>query len=241
MMHAILFDLDNTLLENNMEAFVPAYLDALGGHMSNLYQQDEFVRNLMSATNAMVTNPGPASTNMEAFDLAFFPALGCTRADLEPLFEEFYCDHFPQLRSVTETKPEARPLMEWVFEQGYQVAIATNPLFPLTAIEQRLDWAGVPVEEFPYALVTSYESMHATKPHPAYYEEITQRLGVSEEKCLMVGDDWRLDMAPAHAVGMQVYWVADPDTPPISPDIRLSGQGSLSGLSEWLRQHSPGL
>jgi HAD superfamily hydrolase (TIGR01549 family) len=236
-MRAILFDLDNTLLENDMEDFIPAYLDALGGHMSDLYQPDEFIRTLMRATSAMVADPDPSFTNMEAFDSAFFPALGCERADLEPMFDQFYCDHFPNLRSVTETKPEARSVVEWVFAQGYQVAIATNPLFPLTAIEQRLEWAGLPVEEFPFALITSYESMHATKPHTAYYKEIARRLGVAEDQCLMIGDEWRLDIAPAHAVGMQVYWIADPDTPPPSPDIRPSGQGNLSNLIEWLRQY----
>ena len=79
-MRVILFDLDNTLLENDMEDFIPAYLDALGRHMSDLYHPDEFIRTLMRATNAMVANPDSSSTNMEAFNVAFFPALGCTPA-----------------------------------------------------------------------------------------------------------------------------------------------------------------
>lgn len=114
---------------------------------------------------------------------------------------------------MTETRPVTRPLIEHCFAQGWQVIIATNPLFPRSAIEQRLAWAGVPVSEYPYALVTSYENMHSTKPHPAYYHEILQRVGARAEKTLMVGDDWDNDIVPAGAIGLQTYWISGNNHP----------------------------
>jgi len=149
-----------------------------------------------------------------------------------PFLDHGFLEIYPIPIHVHEQPAVIPPVLLYT---GLQVVIATNPLFPLTAIEQRLEWAGLPVEEFPFALITSYEIMHSTKPHLAYYEEIAQRLGVEEKKCLMVGDDWRLDIAPAYAVGMQTYWVADTDVLPPTPGIHLSGQGSLTDLSEWLR------
>ncbi len=122
-----------------------------------------------------------------------------------PLLERFYAEEFPKLQAMTRPIPEARPLVEWAFAHDLQVAIATNSLFPRTAIEQRLAWAGVPVTEFDYALVTSYEIMHATKANPAYYCEVLERLGRQPSECLMVGDDWTLDMLPAAAVGIPIY------------------------------------
>ncbi len=234
MFKAILLDLDNTLLQNDMETFVPAYLSALAGFVAGHFPPETFVRHLLRATDAVVAHTDTALTNMQVFDAVFFPALGRSREEMEPLFDEFYATRFPQLRGLTRPIPTARPLVEWAFAQGWQVAIATNPLFPRTAVEQRLEWAGVAVAEFPYPLVTTYEEMHATKPHRAYYAEIACRLGRQPEECLMVGDEWEMDIAPAMAVGMAAYWVAASDARPPGLEDRLVGQGDLAGLLRWL-------
>ncbi len=234
MIRAILLDLDNTLLENDMEQFVPAYLGALGEFMAAHYPPEPFIRHLLRATDAMVANNGSERTNQEVFDAAFFPAIGRTRQEMEPLFAEFYATRFPALRSLTGKVPVARPLVEWLFRQGFQVAIATNPLFPRTAIEQRLAWAGVPVEEFPYHFVASYEVMHATKPHPAFFTEIARALGREAEECIMVGDDWKMDIRPARAAGMRVYWIADRKARPPDGDPAPDGQGSLADFARWM-------
>ena len=110
---------------------------------------------------------------------------------------------------------------------------ATNPLFPRTAIEQRLDWAGVPVTEFDYALVTTYENMHATKDHPAYYHEMLAHLGRQPGECLMVGDNWEWDVATPASVGVRAYWIAEPDEEPPAGGVTPVGQGMLADLWEW--------
>jgi len=238
---ALLLDLDNTLLRNDMERFIPAYLATLADFMTDYFSPDALIPHLMRATRAMLADTDPSRTNMEVFDEAFFPAIGRTRCELEPIFEQFYTTRFPQLRSLTRPDPAARPLMEWAFEQGFQVAIATNPLFPRTAIEQRLAWAGVPADEFPYDLITSYEDMHATKPHPAYFLEIARRLGREAGECLMVGDDWGMDILPALEVGMQAYWIAEPGQIPPTEGAIPIGTGRLADFSRWLRRlPSPG-
>lgn len=233
MIRALLLDLDNTLLKNDMESFLPAYLQALGEHVAPLCSPKPFIHHLMRATDAMIADNHPTQTNAEAFNAAFFPAIGRTLQELEPLFDAFYAQRFPELRSLTRPDPAARPLLEWAFANGFQVAIATNPLFPRTAIEQRLEWAGVPVTDFPYDLVTSYEIMHAAKPHPAYWIEIAQQLGRPAAECVMVGDEWELDIQPALSVGMQAFWIAGPEQA-VAGQAAL-GQGGLSDLALWLR------
>ncbi len=241
MLKAILFDLDDTLLVNSMETFIPAYFQALTLHVAHLIPPERLISELLRATRAMETGDGTGPTNEEAFADVFFPALGYDPDELKPVFEQFYAEEFPKLRALTRPVPEARPLIESVCEHGLQVAIATNPMFPRSAIEQRLEWAGIPVTEFDYALVTTYENMHATKAHPAYYREIVTRLGRQPGECLMVGDDWERDIAPAASVGIPVYWIAEPDdAPPSLPPHRgdkrgvLVGQGTLADLWEWL-------
>ncbi len=235
MLKAIFFDLDDTLLGNSMEAFMPAYLRALTRHAAHLIPPERLISELMRGTQAMDANDGAGLTNEEAFAAVFFPAMGYERADLEPLFRRFYAEEFPKLRALTQPRPEARFLVEWAFERSLQVVIATNPLFPRTAIEQRLDWAGVPVTEYDYALVTTYEDMHATKSHPAYYREILARLGREPRECLMVGDNWEWDVANAASVGIPAYWIAEPGAAPPADDVTPVGQGALADLWELVK------
>jgi FMN phosphatase YigB (HAD superfamily) len=230
MLRAILLDLDGTLLANPMGTFIPAYLQALGRYLAAQVEPERLVAELLRATRAMEANDGTGATNEETFAAMFFPALGGERQALEPVFARFYAEEFPRLQGLTSPVAAARPLVHWAFERELQVVIATNPLFPRTAIEQRLAWAGVSVEEFPYALVTTYEEMHATKSHPAYYREILARLGRTPEECLMAGDDWEWDVRPAVELGFHAWWVAAPDAKRPGEDLPLLGQGSLASL-----------
>lgn len=115
------------------------------------------------------------------------------------------------------------------------MVIATNPLFPRTAIEQRLQWAGVGADEFSYALVTTYEIMHASKQHPAYYREILGRIKREPGECLMVGDDWGWDVLPTTRLGLSAWWIAGPGAVRPSEPASLLGQGSLAELWEKVR------
>ena len=78
-------------------------------------------------------------------------------------------------------------LVDWAFAKGYRVAIATDPLFPRKAVYHRIRSAGLAPERF--ELVSSFETFHFTKSHPAYFAEVLGRLGWPNEPVLMVGND----------------------------------------------------
>jgi len=105
--------------------------------------------------------------------------------------------------------------VEEALGRGYRLAIATSPLFPLTAIQQRLAWAGLPVEKYPFAVVSSYETFHFAKPNPAYYAEMLARLGWPEGPVVMVGNELVNDVSPARQSGLPVFCIAEES---ISPD-----------------------
>lgn len=232
MLKAVLFDLDDTLLGNPMETFVPAYFRLLWEYIEDLIPPERLMAEMMKATEAMNACRDEPCTNEEVFAKVFYPGLGLERAWVERVLKRFYSEVFPELRVLTERRPAARSLIEWAREQGLQVAVATNPLFPRDPVEQRLAWAGVPVDEIDYDLVTTYETMHATKSDVAYYVEVLDRLGREPDDCLMVGDSWEMDIVPASSLGIHAYWVTEDDAPP-SSDVTLAGQGSLEEL--WQR------
>jgi HAD superfamily hydrolase (TIGR01549 family) len=202
---AVLFDLDDTLLENNVDRFLKAYFGLLTPHMAHLVPPEKFVSALVHATGAMIKNTDPAVTNRQAFINDFFPRVGRTAEEMMPLFDNFYRVQFGELRSLTRPNPSARMAIQTAFDKGCDVVIATNPIFPGTAIRQRLEWAGV--SDFPFKLITSFEVMHAAKPDCRYYREILEHIGRSPDECIMVGDDWGNDIEPAMKAGLQVYWI----------------------------------
>jgi FMN phosphatase YigB (HAD superfamily) len=230
----LLFDLDDTLLGNDMEVFLPRYFALLGEYARPLFADSkELLRELLYGTQAMIRNTDRSLTNRDVFWRVFAERTGLEPAETEGFFNRFYDDSFPALHSVTERRPAAARVIDKALARGYQVAIATNPLFPARAIEHRLDWAGLPVSDYAFALVTSYENMHATKPHIAYYEEVLQRLGAEPATTLMVGDDWENDIVPAAALGMPVYWIAGDRAEPPDRDLP-AGVGDLDAFDIWL-------
>lgn len=187
MINVLLLDLDGTVLDIDMDSFLREYMGALAQKFSFLLPTKEFITRIWEATVAMTGNLDPGVTNREAFNARFFPVAGRSEEELEPLFYEFYRDDFPRFGYLTRQMPGARECLEAALAAGWELVIATDPLFPRIAIEERLRWAGV--SDLPFRLVTSYENMHFCKPHVQYFQEILTRIDRRPEQSLMVGND----------------------------------------------------
>jgi FMN phosphatase YigB (HAD superfamily) len=182
----------------------------------------------------MIQNNQPDCSLKQVFESAFFPALGYQPEDLREVFEAFYVDVFPSLRSLTQLHPEAVEFVNQAVERGFRLAVATSPLFPRTAILQRLDWAGLSPEEVPFELVTSYEDFHFAKPNLAYFAEVLARLGWSEGPVIMVGDDLHNDIYPSRRLGLPAYWITTAGTTfPDGPESP-TASGTIGEILPWL-------
>jgi HAD superfamily hydrolase (TIGR01549 family) len=240
MIEAVLFDLDDTLLGNDMDKFLPNYFSLLGRHAERYLAKERFLEELMAGTQAMIASTDTAVSNRDVFWQTFQQRTGLNPDEMEPFFEQFYRNVFPQLVTTTEKRPYAAPLVQACLDKGLKVVIATNPLFPAIAVEERLAWAGLPVTEFNYDLVTTYENMHAAKPHPAYYREILEKIECTPETAVMIGDDWKNDIIPADNVGLSTYWITT-DSQQQPDGLAVNGSGSLTDLWQcvqngWLEQ-----
>lgn len=201
---AILFDLDGTLLDVNLDMFISQYLRLLAKSVAHIIPPKKFISKIIEASKAVEKNNG-FITNIDVYAEAFFPLEGHLREEIEPYFDGFYKNDFQNLRQYAQRKPEAREVIQIAFNKGYDVVIATTPLLPATAIEQRLEWAGV--ADFPYLLITTIENSCATKSlsHLVYYEQILDKIGWPAESCLMVGDEEK-DMVAAR-LGMKTFFI----------------------------------
>ncbi|MDO9535946.1 MAG: HAD family hydrolase [Bacillota bacterium] len=204
MFKTILFDLDGTLLDIDMDVFIPKYFKMISAKFSHLIEPHVFIEHLLYCTRLMIADKDPQKTNEEVFMNDFIPRIGISREELQPLLIDFYTNDFGQLNTYTRREPLARKIMDWAFFKGYEVVIATNPVFPHLAIGHRLHWAGI--EDYSYSLITTYENMHFCKPHLEYYEEILSILGRKPEECLMMGNDVEEDLS-AGTAGIKTYLV----------------------------------
>jgi FMN phosphatase YigB (HAD superfamily) len=225
----LLLDLDDTLLDTNLEAFIPAYFQALTQHLESYVLPTVVLRALIHATNLMVESIDPTRTLQEVFEADFYSSLGVPKDQLVAPLNEFYDNVFPSLSVHTRQRPEAKLLIDWAFDCGYRVAIATDPLFPRKATYHRLRWAGLDPERF--ELVSTFDDFHFSKSHPAYYAEVLGRLGWSEGPVLMVGNDVQRDLFPANQLGVKTYFV-DGDAGS-DPGFE-AGRGKLGELRPWL-------
>lgn len=230
MIDAVLFDLDGTLLDIDLDRFFREYFSALGPVVAEALGDGSDARQgldaVLQGTEAMsLAHPG--LTNQAVFNARFHELTGVDLdlADYAVPFERFYAEVFPSLRGTMGPRAGALRVVRTAFDLGLRVAIATNPIFPRAAIEERLRWAGL--ADFEFDAVTTYEVMHAAKPHAAYFLETAEMTGVVPHECLMVGDDRALDM-PSSGVGMRTFYVGR------TPAPTATWSGSLDELCELL-------
>ena len=119
-----------------------------------------------------------------------------------------------------------------VRNSGKMAVLATNPLFPHTATENRMRWAGLKPEDFSF--YTTYENSRYCKPNPKYYEEILQKLNLKPEECIMVGNDLEEDILPTEKLGMQGFLLTDCLINKEDKDISGYLQGDFTELIQYL-------
>jgi FMN phosphatase YigB (HAD superfamily) len=231
----LLLDLDDTLLTNNMDTFLPAYFQALASYMEHHETPENLINTLISAARGMIANDRPDRTLKETFDEAFYPILGLNAEQVKEEIDNFYLKVFPTLQPLTEFRPDAYRLVKDAVDRNFELVIATNPLFPKMAIEERMRWAGISTDNIPIKLITSYETFHFSKPNLAYYAEILARLGWPDRAALMVGDDLENDIQPAYTLGIPTFWITQ------DKDLHINHDNSIPLVSGPINQIIPWL
>jgi FMN phosphatase YigB (HAD superfamily) len=232
----LLLDLDDTLLDNDINNFLPHYLKALGKQLADHVAPDKMARELLFATDQMIHNAYPDRTLEKAFDAQFYSRIGVQKTDVYHLLSEFYENQFPGLKSLTNPRPAAVQMVQSALQQGFTVSIATNPLFPIRAIQHRLNWADLPVETYPFALVSSYEKFHFAKPNPAFYAEVLAQLGWPDQPTVMVGNSLPDDLLPAGLLNIPGFWLSSSPEPLPDSLPPHSRKGSMDQIGPWLEE-----
>jgi len=204
---AILFDLDGTLLPMDYNTFTKGYLDLLSSAVAPYgYKKDTLLPAMWNGVSSMINNNG-SRPNSAAFWETFSQILGNKVYDDIPFFDDFYSNDFNRAVVFTSPSPNARKAVDIAKTKAKHVVLATNPLFPACAVKSRLGWTMLEMDDFD--LVTDYDNSSYCKPNPDYYLEITSKLGVNPENCLMIGNNADEDIKAAQSAGLSTFLLTD--------------------------------
>lgn len=107
--------------------------------------------------------------------------------------------------------PQAARVLQLLREAGLRTAAIANLLYGEDLLIERLRMLGLAA--YLDALVFSTE-LGWLKPHPAPYRAATQRLGMSPQSLVMVGDDWEIDVRAPQRLGIRTIWLRSADLRP---------------------------
>lgn len=225
----LLFDLDGTLLDIHMPAFLAAYFPLLAPRFGFDGDVGRFREILFESVRLMMHSRDGRRRLDRVFLDSFAPRVAMKEEAVLEAFGDFHREDIDRLRRLTRPLPAARPLLERALSRGYTLALATNPVFFREAVEARLRWAGL--EGVPFSLLSTAENMHFCKPHPEYFGELLRHLGKAARECVMIGNDPAKDM-PASRVGITTFYVPSPGEGERA--VNADHTGSLEDLNRWL-------
>lgn len=191
MIKAVLFDLDDTLLDRDASL---AYF---------IEQQYERFRSVFDGLpkNVFVERFIELDMHGHVLKEEVYPQivseLGLTGISWQELMTDYrsrfdqYCINLPGLENMLQT----------LVEQNRSLGIITNGPSPFQ--QQKIQAMGI-ADYFSVILVSAEEGVH--KPNPEIFQRAANRLGVKPNEAIFVGDNPKADVEGAQGFGMKAIW-----------------------------------
>lgn len=187
MIKNIIFDLDGTLINTRQNDFNKLFFESVYKRfVEEGYNGKQICEIMMECISLMLKNDGKASNEL-VFINNLTSKTNIEKEKLEDIFNKFYCYDYGNLISCVDKINVSKTIIDILKEKGYNLILATNPLFPIIAIEKRAKWGNIDCDCFSY--ITSYENSSYCKPNINYYREIIDKNNLKIEETMMVGND----------------------------------------------------
>lgn len=236
MIKSFIFDLDDTLLPYSCsrEEFDEALIGSFAAYISQWVHPDQSIPAIIKGIEAIRKNRSDISTNFEVFSSTFLSHVDFPEDKLKNAGINYYQTEVANLKHLTDPSSYARDIMDLLFQNDFEVVIATGFHAPREAAELRLGWAGIPVTDYDYTFIATWDNMHTCKPHLEYYKEILDHIDRDAGECLFIGDSWEFEIIPATKLGILSYWVVESGTEIPENLELLAGFGQLPQLYDWI-------
>lgn len=185
----LLIDLEDTFFLNPTNTFLQEHARLLASHIQPVVKTGPVLPHLEQAYEAMLQKDQLCGTLQDVLNTNFFSGLGLPTEQLLGRIIVYYTDIFPSLQKISAPHPAARALIEQSIQQGWNIVILADPLFPQTAALQRLTWAGLDPDRVPFSLITSSNNSHFSKRNPGFYLETLAQIGWPETPVVVIARD----------------------------------------------------
>lgn len=191
MIQAVLFDLDGTLLDRevSIEKFIAAQYDRLTEHLGHIAKQDYMARFIELDCNGQVWKDKVYQTLVTEFAI-----VGVSWQALLDDYDTQFQLHCVPFDFLHET-------LDLLKQQGYKLGMVTNGLGPF----QSRTIAGLGIQDYFDAILIS-EVEQVQKPQPEIFQRAMERLDVSDDNSVFVGDHPDADIAGAKSANMKAIW-----------------------------------
>ncbi|MBA3808814.1 MAG: HAD family hydrolase [Solirubrobacterales bacterium] len=226
-----MFDLDGTLVEINQRILARGLLLAGARRFATVVPPWRFRSTYGSALAAARANTTDR-TNHEVFLLHLMERT-CRPERIQFLMKEFAAGDLGRLQTAFTPVPGARETLAAARALGYELVLATNPLWPLAAVRLRLRRAGL--EDIRFRFISHSEVSTRCKPSADYYRELMHHSRVSASECVMIGNDPDRDAA-ATQLGIKTFLLAQDGRRQVTSagNDPILAIGTLPDLLEWL-------
>ncbi|MFW9921965.1 MAG: HAD family hydrolase [Candidatus Thorarchaeota archaeon] len=206
--NALLFDMDSTIIQIEEYDFSKNYFQLLHNHYFPELDMRFFYQSMHEITKNVMINSFPKEFTMETFMREMSSKFNQTPEELYVKFMSFYNNEYDKLEKYISPMKGVKNLMNECIERGFEIIVATTPVFPEVAITKRLKWGGL--GDFDFKLVTHAENMHFSKPRVEYYIEILSYIKKKVTECMMIGNEFIGDIVGPTKLGMKTFYCPVP-------------------------------
>ena len=235
MLKAVLFDMDDTLLDINLNAFLYKLCRNESQLLSEISRKNSFAVLAHYTASLLATAEGKRTDtmlNQDFFIQDFKKRTGIPLDDpiiAEPIL--YYEKNILPQAHIAPINAKPRPgvfeALDTVLSHGYRIALFTNPVFNKTVCRVRMKWAGI--EDYPFERITVRENSTRCKPNKKYYSENLTAMGLKPEEVLMVGNDPKRDFMEPES-NLQTAYVG------IGEDSRATWCGDMCSFAKEFNQ-----
>jgi len=250
MLKAVLFDLDNTLIDwgeffGQWEAVETPHVERVYRYLcavenpsgdADMYKESYFLHTRVAWEMAAETQEAPhiGRVLVEAAEEIGIPA---NKIDMRACMEAYGWGGINGVRVF----PDAKEALALLHKRGIRRGIITNGYAPMWMRDRELNHFGL-LEYFPECRFSSADE-GKLKPHPHMFQKALACLGVQPQEVIFIGDSLSADIAGAQGVGMRAVHRARTSSEAyygpvdVIPDATIH---SLCELSEVLDRWFPG-
>ncbi|WP_239256893.1 HAD family hydrolase [Listeria ilorinensis] len=126
-----------------------------------------------------------------------------TRYDFKPLTE------YPEV----VLRENACEVLAQVRKMGFSQAILSNTAVSDSKVVRELlgKWGVLDYFDFVHASNSELEEGRPEKPDPEIFELVLEKLGITPEQAVMIGNTWESDIIGANRVGIDSIWLINPE------------------------------